>query len=288
MTAYSKHFACVRLLMLKLVERQKGAKELDSVFLVCGEEGSGKSNTMLMFIDEYERLTGKEVNIKQIATNLRELLGSLYRKKKDIHVLDEGEELNNLNRDSIVKDTKSVFVVSRADAQITFISYPNPFRIHAYFKEDRAKGIFFCYKQKYVYYFSRKAFRDIRFQASLNPLVKGLDDFVTIYKNKATFVDVVPQYQGHLLEDYKKRKRENIDNVFEDVIDKLESKEKMYSMGQVCSKVKLDRRTVLKYIDSGHLKTEWNGNKTARYISEEELKSFKHYLDNLGSDVENA
>jgi ABC-type oligopeptide transport system ATPase subunit len=278
MTAYSKHFNCVRLLIKKLVERQKGAKELDSVFLVCGEEGSGKSNTMLSIIDEYEKQTGTIVDIKQVPTNLRELLTSLYKRKKNIHALDEGEELNNLNKDSIVKDTKSVFVVSRADAQITLISYPNPFRIHAYFKEDRAKGIFFCYKQKYVYYFSRKAFRDIRFQASLNPMVKGLDDFVTIYKSKATFIDIVPLYKGHLLEEYKKRKRDNIDKVFEDVIDKIDSVEKKYSLGQVSKKLMLNRLTLIKYIEAGMLKVEWNGNNTQRYVTDEALESFKQKL----------
>lgn len=280
MTAYSHNGSCIRLLIRKLVQRQKGEKELDSVFLVCGEEGSGKSNSMLYISEEYEKQSGKELDIKQVATNLRELLTSLYKKKKNLHILDEGEELNNLNKDSIVKDTKSVFVVSRADAQITLISYPNPFRIHAYFKEDRAKGIFFCYKQKYVYYFSRKAFRDIRYEASMNPMVKGLDDFVTIYKHKATFVDILPKYKGHLLEEYKKRKRENIDKVFEDVIDKLDSVEKRYTLGQVSKKVMLNRLTLLKYIEAGLLKTEWNGNNTVRYITEESLKEFKQKLIN--------
>jgi len=280
MTAYSHNGSCVRLLIRKLVQRQKGEKELDSVFLVCGEEGSGKSNTMLYFSEDYEKQSGKEIDIKQVATNLRELLTSLYKKKKNLHILDEGEELNNLNKDSIVKDTKSVFVVSRADAQITLLSYPNPFRIHAYFKEDRAKGIFFCYKQKYVYYFSRKAFRDIRYEASMNPMVKGLDDFVTIYKHKATFIDIIPKYKGHLLEEYKKRKRENIDKVFEDVIDKLDAVEKRYTLGQVSKKVMLNRLTLLKYIEAGLLKTEWNGNNTVRYITEEALKDFKQNLQN--------
>ena len=285
MTAYSTNFTCVRMLIKKLVERQKGEKELDSVFLVCGEEGSGKSNTILSIVDEYEQQTGKEVAIQQIATNLRELLNSLYRKKKNIHALDEGEELNNMNKDTIVKDTKSVFVVSRADAQITLVSYPNPFRIHAYFKEDRAKGIFFCYKQKYIYFFSRKAFRDIRYQASMNPMVKGLDDFVTIYKKYATFIDIVPKYEGHLLEEYKKRKRANIDQVFEDVIDKIDSVEKKYSLGQVSKKVMLNRLTLLKYIESGKLKAEWNGNKTQRYVSAEALVEFQDSLKKECQDI---
>lgn len=287
MTAYSQNLTATRLIIRKLIKRQKSKEELDGVFLVCGEEGSGKSNFMLNCLDLWEQETNLNLDISHVAVDLRHLIYSMAFKKKSFHILDEGDELNNLNQwDDMVKKTKRVFVVSRADAQIVLLSYPNPLKMLGYFKEDRAKGIFFCYKRKYVLFFTREAFRDIREKVAKSG-VKGIDDFVKAYKDKATLLDTVPLYQGHLREEYIKRKRKNIDNVFDEVINDLKKKEKTFSLNKVAQLLKVSRPKLNEILAGGIVDVQWNALHTKARLTEQDIDKLKQHIDKSVSEFTN-
>jgi energy-coupling factor transporter ATP-binding protein EcfA2 len=270
---------CTRALIKERIKLQRSKEELDSPYLVCGEEGSGKSTVILNIIDIYEQETGEIIPIEQDATDLRGIIKSLSIKEKSIHALDEGEELNNLNQDRIVKLAKQIFVVSRARAQITLISYPNPFKINAYFKEDRAKGIFFCYKRKYVYFFYRDTFRKIREIASKNYMVKSINDFVEVYGYLADAIDTVPKYKGHLLEPYLKRKGENIDRVFNEVLSEINIDGKTYSLEKTCKALGVAKQTIYGAVERGAIVPKWNATHTKMRLSEQDLDRLREYLN---------
>lgn len=278
MTAHSKNGEFIRYLIKERIKSQNSEEELDTPLLVCGEEGSGKSNTLLYIIDCYEQETGKEISIKNVAVNLKQFIYSLSLKTKSIYALDEGEELNNLNQDRIVKLAKQIFVVSRANAQISLISYPNPFKINAYFKEDRAKGLIFCYKRKYVYFFTRDEFRKIREIASRNNNIKSINDFVEIYGKYATAIDTIPKYEGHLLKDYKERKKENIQSVFDEVLDEINVDNKTYSLVKASKLLGVSRDTITSAIEKGAIIPKWNATHTKAMLIQKDIDDLKEYL----------
>lgn len=280
MTGYSKDMKGTRKIIEFAIDKQNSNKDIDSLFLICGEEGSGKSNTILNIIQIWEELTNKEIPFEQVAVDLKGLLYSLSYNNKSIHALDEGEELSNLNQfDRTVKLVKKCLVVSRARAQIVLISYPNPLKINPYLKEDRAKGLFFCYKQKYLYYFTRSKFRQIRERIAKNTNVKSINDFVTLYSKYATLVDTVPEYKGHLKESYLQRKSDNIDTVFKEALTELYGEEETYSLSKVTRMLGISKETVYKAIGEKIIVPEWNATKTKMRITKKQIKILTEHLN---------
>lgn len=280
MTAHSKNLSGVKYILSHAIRKQNSSQELDAIFLICGEEGSGKSNTILSIIDLWEQITGKRVEISNIGTNLRELLTTLSKGSRGIHALDEGEELSNLNQfDRIVKLTKQCFVVSRANAQIVLLSYPNPLKINPYFKEDRAKGIFFCYKQKYIFYFTRTKFRMIREKIAKNTNVKSINDFVSKYKHYATLIDTCPLYTGHLKKEYLERKKQNITRVFNEALSELSADEKTYSLTKACKLLGVSKQTINEALTKGVVVVKWNATHTKMKLNDMDIALLKDYLN---------
>jgi hypothetical protein len=281
MVAHARNMEGVKQIIRKIIDQQDSAEEIDGVFLVCGEEGSGKSNFMLEFIDLWIAETHKPIDIKSVCVNVKELIFALALKKRSIACLDEGDELNNQNYwDPIAKKLKKVFVVSRARANVCLLSFPNPVKIQGYYKEDRAKGVFFCYKRKHVIYFNRKRFRMVREMISKNNNIKSIDDFYIHYRKNASLIDTVPKYNGTLLEEYKKRKNDNIDKVFEEITKEMgeQDQEETFSLNKTSKILDIPRATLMKHIKEGGFTFETNATGNIGRLTQKDIDTLRDYL----------
>lgn len=286
MVARAKNFNGIKNILKKARQHQTSKEELDSIFLVCGEEGSGKSTFILDCIEIYEQITKQELNINYLARNLKELIVMLkISKSKGFLALDEGSELaSDRQWEGIMKGLKKGFTVMRQKAMIVLLSYPNPFKINTYFREDRAKGLFFTYKRKYVYFFTRTAFQDIQRDMRMrNKGVKSIGDFIKQYGNKATLIDTFPDYEGHLLKEYKKRKTQNIDDTLQELYEEFGVDEKLFSLSQACKYLGMNDDLLRKYLryeedtedPSRVIPVQWNLAHTKMKLKEKDLIDFK-------------
>jgi energy-coupling factor transporter ATP-binding protein EcfA2 len=288
MVATSKNFVGIRYIFKEAIKKQHSAQELDSIFLVCGEEGSGKSNFLLMATQILEEEKGEQIQIDQVTRTLKELIVRLkYTKDKGFIGLDEGSELSSDRQfESIMKGLKKAFTIMRQKALIVLLSYPNPFKINTYFREDRAKGVFFITRRKYVHFFTRKDFQEIqREMKRYNAGVKSIGDFIDTYGRKASLVDTIPKYEGHLLKEYQKRKKENIQEILDELYEEFGVDEKLYSLSQACKYLEVNDdllRRFLRYDEDTDdinriIPVQWNLAHTKMKLKEKDLIDFKYW-----------
>lgn len=290
MTGHSKNMEATRYLFSVAYSKQHSKEELDSIFIVSGEEGSGKSTFILKGSEILEEISGEQISIEYITRNLKEMIKYLkVTPKKGFIALDEGVELSSDNQwDPMVRATKRAFTIMRQKALICLIAFVNPFRLYTYFREDRLKGLFFITKRKYIYYFTRTKFQDImRTMKKEGRGVKSVGDFIKLYGNKATFTDTFTDYNGHLLKEYKKRKDENIDEVLEDLYFDFGVEEKLYTFRKACKYLDIRPGLLNQYIlkegeqpdpNKEYLPVKWNLTKTNMRITEKDMEDWKEWF----------
>jgi energy-coupling factor transporter ATP-binding protein EcfA2 len=280
MTGHSEGLMATKLLIKKIVKNQNSEEELDGLYLVCGEEGSGKSNTILTVTELWEEETSKHLSINNIARNLKELFTELKIHSKFCVALDEGYELKATNMwDQMVKKIEKAYMIGRYRANLSLIAYTNPFKINSYFKEDRAKGIFFCYKRRIVLYYNREDLREIRNIMNKAGNIKSINDLyeIDMYRNRATFIEYgVEKYKGHLAEEYKKRKIENYVKEMEEMEDDVDVV--TYSMNKTMKILGVSDGTIRKCIEAKVIEPEWNATGTKMRLRQEDIDKLKVYL----------
>lgn len=281
----SKDLPLIKTWLIEVAQRQESEEELDGTFLICGEEGSGKSNQILTIGDLWSELTDKEITINAVTRNLRELFHELKRTHKGFVALDEGYELKSTNNyDKMVKKIERAFMLSRYKANLSLIAYTNPFKMNSYFRDDRAKGVFFCYKRKALAFFTREDFRNIREYVkrkmgeikSINTIFESPD-----LKRFATFIEWnIPKYEGVLAKEYKERKIRNVEEEMMRMESELDETETTYTLTKASKLLGLSRQTLAKYIKTednpeGLIAVEWNLPRTQMIIREKDLLKFK-------------
>lgn len=283
--SHSKNTPLLKMWLVEVAEKQESAEELDGTFLVCGEEGSGKSNTILTIAGLWSELMEKEIHITSITRNLKELFIELKKTQKGLVALDEGYELKSTNNyDKMVKKIERAFMLSRYKANLSLIAYTNPFKMNSYFRDDRAKGIFFCYKRKTIAFFTREDFKTIReyVKRRLGDIKSINSIFETPELRKfATFIEWnIPKYEGLLAKEYKERKIQNVEEEMMRMEDELEEQEKTYTLSKAGKLLGMSRQVLSRYIKSeenpeGIIEVEWNLAHTHAIIKESELLKFK-------------
>jgi hypothetical protein len=276
------------MLIREIIKDQNSEEELDGLYLVCGEEGSGKSNTILSLSKIWEEETGNNLSIKNITRNLKELFQELKIHSKYCVALDEGYELKATNMwDSMVKKIEKAYMIGRYRANFSLIAYTNPFKINSYFKEDRAKGVFFCYKRNIILYYNRQDLREIRKIMNKGGNIKSINDLfeVEMYKRKASFIEYqVPKYTGHLAEEYKKRKVEGYLKEMEEMEEDLEVI--TYSLNKTCKILGVSNSRIDKAIEDKIISPEWNATRTKMRLRQEDIDKLKIYLNPLKNTLE--
>lgn len=208
-------------LLAKRIKEQK--RKQDSVYMVAGLEGTGKSMFTLWALDIYSELSDKKINIGHVTRRLDELFTRIYKLKDtpSCLTLDEGSELSGENTmTKKVRSTKNKFTVMRKCSHIIFICFINPLRITTYFREDRVRGLFFVVRPGEVWFYSNN---------QNNPhLANIIDSWSKEHDAKSLkflkryapdmILRGIPDYNGWLRYDYENRKDENILGVLKEGI----------------------------------------------------------------------
>lgn len=286
MTAFSKNLTATKSILNRAVKEQDN--ENDSVFLIGGQEGIGKSTFLLHCIDTVDELKGRQTNIENVCRTLKELIVTLrHVLDEEQAALDEGSELASDNQYmGVVKAVKKSFTVMRAKKLIIYICFTNPLKIHTYFREDRIKGAFFITKRGQVYFYSRTQLQII--MEKIKKYKSSIRSISTITKIlPPLFIDTFPDYKGRLLEKYKKRKKENISDILDELYNEFGVDEKVYSLTQASKFLKVDDNLLRGYLKEDSADTnplhvlpfEWNLTKTKRRIREKDLIDFKVWFE---------
>lgn len=186
------------------IAKAQQERDHDSVFIICGPEGSSKSNLGLWGT---EYLGG---NIENVALDKKDFVRVLATAKdKGIFNFDEaGDGLFSRDFSSkLSKDLVKTFMVVRAKRLIGFLILPSFFMLDIYFRKHRVKGLFYVYRR------GRVAFYDKR---GIDKILAFGEKFQKLI-GKPSFFDTFPVYKGALLEEYKKKKVDKIEETLTDL-----------------------------------------------------------------------
>lgn len=287
MTAYSQNLFATKQLIELAIKKQE--KEWDSVFLICGEEGKGKSTYLLHLINIVDEIKGKQTHITAVTRTLRELIFQLnYTKNKEQLALDEGSELSSdLSYEGIVKAIRKVFTVMRQKSLLVYICFTNPVKINTYFKHDRVKGVFLITERGKVNFYTRQTF--MRIQERIVKYKSGVRSIknVTELGVPPDFIDTYPKYKGRLWEEYQARKEENINEIIEDLYEEFGVDEKRITLNKARKILHIRDATIKEYLRFSEedtnpkhiLKATYSANKSRIFLKENDVWEFKTWLE---------
>ena len=188
---------CFKILDHALARRKQNK---DTVLLVVGAEGVGKSYFILHMMDYLN------AKISDLHLNAQDFLVGISTLKKDsVIVCDEGGDALDSRRtmSTINVDITKAYKVLRGLRSISIFATPELFSLDKYITYHRAHGLFYIYKTgKYVFY-------------SGNTLKKTI---LTDYNQKRKRVPIlnirnsgyIPMYKGKLLADYEPLKNKKM------------------------------------------------------------------------------
>lgn len=287
MTAYSQDLAGTRKILSLAVKNQR--YEHDSVYLIGGEEGKGKSTFELHCIRIVDELKNQETPIGNIARNLKEFVVRMrLLNDREQVALDEGAELaSDRQYEGIVRAVKKMFVVMRQKSFIVYICFTNPLKINTYFREDRVKGVFLITKRGKVNFYTRGTF--IQIMEAIKTRRSGIKSITNLTRLgiPPDLIDTFPRYNGRLWEDYQARKKENIKDIFEELFDEFGLDERRYSLEKSAKFLAVSPEILKQYLKEDErdknpihiLPFEWNLTKTKRRIKEADLLDFKIWFE---------
>lgn len=195
-------------------------EDFDSVDILDGREGSGKSTLGLHMLDYYYQLKDGKVtpeHIKHMCLEREDFLKDLKDMQKyEMTDYDEAGDLSS--RESMSKFNrmmKKTFQVVRGDNLWVLMTLPRIFDMEVYFRGHRLSGLLHCFRRGYVAYYDRE---------KVNKL---LDINLKLpFKNyslvKPLWVDSYPKYTGVLLKPYLDMKARKMKKIRNELYEKLQ------------------------------------------------------------------
>jgi ABC-type dipeptide/oligopeptide/nickel transport system ATPase component len=179
------------------IVKKKNHQDHDTLFVIVGDEGSGKSNLMLHILEEYN----KEADIRDVAFNKEEFVRVLKNMKRFGNpVFDEAGD-GMYSRDAMVGLNKlliKTYMAIRGYNLFTILVLPNFFDLDSFFRQHRVKGLFQVYKRGSFKFWNKNQIYYIN-QSSEKKI-----------KIKPSVYDTFPKYKGRLKEEYDIKKTERI------------------------------------------------------------------------------
>jgi len=217
----------VKLILRDALDGKRGIRtaDKDRVFAIMGYEGTGKSHFLLNCFEYWLKLLKLDVNpeyIKYIGDNKKTFIEGLRDAPRYMMVgHDEaGKDLYARSAMSTFnKDLNIAYQVIRGKNLATFLVLPNILDLDTFFRKRRVTELFVIYKTGKVAYFTKKRLRVLlpkmqeaaKYNDDPDPMNMGI---------KPLFIDSFPKYEGILLEPYLNRKRDNMDGVIDELVDK--------------------------------------------------------------------
>lgn len=187
---------------------QAHTKYFDTVFIISGMEGMGKSNLALIMQDYYWELTKQSPDIECIALDQQQFINAIQHSPKDIGciVFDEaGDGL--LSRDAMGetnKDMVKMFMVIRAKGLFTILVLPSFWYLDKYFREHRVKGLFHVYSRgKYAFWDRKKILK----------IIRNGEQYHNIFCERPSFFERFSRYDGELINSYQEKKNYKINSM---------------------------------------------------------------------------
>jgi len=218
-----------KLLRVIAVDYKKLTKEdWDSVLIIAGDEGTGKSQLGLYITEEWIRLSGRTPTIEDINSiclNIEQFVGQLKELKKGKNIIyDEAGELSNLRRTSQFNVAINLaYQIIRGKNILTVLILPSLFDLDAFFTKRRARGFIQVYTRgKYAFYNKRKL-REV-----MDWYQRKKNQYAALRRVKPLFKGTFKVYSGVLAAPYKEKKESRMNEVvkiLEEKLGKLQSEE---------------------------------------------------------------
>lgn len=194
--------------------------EHDTVWIITGNEGMGKSNLLLDIVEEWGDMTGQRFTIENIGLTPQQWVRSIAIAEPKIGLAPFDEAGDGLlSREAMSdfnKDVIKMYTVIRGKGLFTILVLPSFWYLDKFFRMHRVKGLF------YVYNRGRVAFWD---KNHIKMLVMRGEDNQDIWAVKPRFRDRFPKYEGYLLADYRVAKAAKI-------ADSIATMTEKYAMGE--------------------------------------------------------
>lgn len=203
----------VRGILKKAYSAQKDGH--DTVLVITGNEGFGKSHLLLNIVEEWAVITNKPVNINSIGLDREGWIVSIKEAEEitGISAFDEaGDGL--LSRDAMGdfnKDVVKMYSVIRGKRILSILVLPSFWYLDKYFRTHRIKGLFFVYNRGRVAFWNK---------GQIKKVIERGEDKQNIWAVKPSIRDMFPKYEGGLLEAYNKLKKEKIEKTIAEVYGK--------------------------------------------------------------------
>lgn len=200
---------------MKIVKRLLDSAKLaheknhDTVFVIVGSEGMGKSNFALWILDYWCGITGQKPSIGMIALDRGDWIRSIDTAipMYGINIFDEaGDGL--FSRDAMTefnKDASKMLMVIRARGLFSILVLPSFLHIDSFIRKHRVKGLFHVPRRGMVAFWNK---RQIKIICANN------DD---IYSVKPSFIDGFPKYNGSLKKDYERLKEKKVSSMIREM-----------------------------------------------------------------------
>jgi hypothetical protein len=184
----------------------------DSVFIITGNEGFGKSHLLLNIAEEWGKITGQELGIEAIGLDKESWINSL-KVAPEISGFSAFDEAGDglLSRDAMGdfnKDMVKMYSVIRGRRLMSILVLPSFWYLDKFFRQHRLKGLFFVYNRGVVAFWNKRQIKQL--------IDKG-EDRQNIWAVKPSIRDRFPKYNGRLLKEYEEKKKEKIQNTIDEV-----------------------------------------------------------------------
>ncbi len=204
---------------LDIVYNKITKEDYDTVWLVTGDEGTGKSNLLLAIVEYwYNKLNGEclESDIKHVSLDRLNFVTDLKDAKR--YELSTDDEAGDISSKRAMSEFNvlltQAYQVIRGDNLFTILVLPSPFDIDGFFVKRRARGLININNRGKCKFYSKTRLRNM-IALNQSRYIKKVEVV------KATFCDVFPKYKGILLKEYKKKKAEKMQEVRNQLYEKV-------------------------------------------------------------------
>jgi len=134
---------------MDLVDMKLSQRKLDSIFLVDGDEGFGKTGISILLAYYIAWKTGREFNSDHIFFDPIDLMNYVNSTRKQVIIWDEAA-LGGLAsgwQNKVQQKIIQTLMTCRSRQHIIFFNCPKFYRLNKYFVMDRAEGLVHVYSE---------------------------------------------------------------------------------------------------------------------------------------------
>lgn len=199
----------IKIKQLLRVVKKAHEKNHDTVFVIVGSEGMGKSNLAMGILEEWCNSTGQKPVISMIALDREDWIRSIDSAipRYGINVFDEaGDGL--FSRDAMTefnKDAAKMLMVIRARGLFSILVLPSFSHIDSFIRKHRIKGLFHVYKRGACSFWDKRRIKQI------------CEIDKDLYAVRPSFFDSFPKYDGVLSDEYAVLKARKVDGMISDM-----------------------------------------------------------------------